>query len=234
MTWEHAICAPSEQLAYFSVGGPTGHEPEDRLTVSLEDSWFRACIADGHWGPEAAQRTVDFWSQQAQPTSRRQAVKKANSLEAQLFRAYGYPGMNADTDRPPEAAFAAIKVADGLLSVTSYGDCRLLVANQGQITYELPTQPTWLGPFSYLRLRHRQSPQRALVFKHMPLLPGDCVALFTDGLDEWNHDEQPCISSEEIATHMDDGSAREIVRSLGNLAFSHNAQDDVSLLVYQA
>ncbi len=237
-SWEKLILAPDEQTAYFSVEGPlTGHPNEDRLEVTLGHGLLRACIADGHWGDGASQQIVDFWASEDIPSDRGEAVRKVEQLEEELFRRYGKEEMdpNSEADWTPEAGFIAIAINDDdrSLSLTGYGDCRLLVVNDGVIRFELPTEQTWLGVFSRLGLRSRKPVKKALRFNNIPLLEGDYVALFSDGLDEPGHNGKASITSEEIATYFDKRPAIDTVRSLGNWAFSNNAQDDVSLLVHQ-
>lgn len=231
--WERSILAPDPQTAYFSVGGPTGHGNEDRLSVWTEQDNFKACIADGHWGDGAAQEVVDFWSNKPTPRTRNEAVERTLRLQTRLFELYGREHMDPDTDRTPEAGFVATEIAGQSLLITSYGDCRLLIVNNGQVRFKLPKAATWLGAFSHLGLRNRISVQDALVFRAVRLLDDDYVALYSDGLDEWRHDGELSLHSDEIADSFDNRPAVDIVRSLGELVFAHDPQDDVSLLVRQ-
>ena len=229
--WE-AIEAPDEHTAYFSVAGP-GHELEDRLRVELTESGLTACIADGHWGAGAAETIVAFWAEEPSPDNRDAAVAQTTRLESMLFERYGKDAMDPDNDLTPEAAFLAIAVHDQTLYLAGYGDCRLLVVNERQVGLEAPTEPTCLGAFSHLGLRGRQPINEALLFRCLPLIAGDSIALFTDGLDEWGHDGRPSLSPTEIAAQFGTNApAADIVQRFGNVAFSHNAQDDVSLLVH--
>ncbi|HTE57316.1 MAG TPA: SpoIIE family protein phosphatase [Verrucomicrobiae bacterium] len=161
-------------------------------------------------------------------------MTKVTRLQTALFERYGSEQADTPTDLTPEAAFIAVAVANSQLSVTSYGDCSLLVVNDGRIRFQLPKEATWLGAFSHAGLGNRKAVNEALIFKKVPLLPDDYIALFTDGLDEWEHDEKSSVQPEEIAALFDGSPAANVVKSLGYLAFSHNAQDDVSVLVHKA
>jgi hypothetical protein len=232
-SWEEAIHTPNAQTAYFTMGGPTGHEIEDRLTVLLTRTGLTACIADGHWGAGAAEQITDFWSEEAIPHTRDEALEKVKQLEAGLFATYRRDGIDPEADFTPEAAFIAIDIGDRLLRIAGYGDCRLHVVNDGQARFELSKEATWLGVFSHMGLRQRKSVDQALSFEQIGLVAGDYVMLFTDGLDEWGHDGVSSISTQELASTTRNVPAREAVRSLGNLAFSHGAQDDVSLFIHR-
>ena len=205
---------------------------EDRLGYLNTADGLRVCIADGHWGDGAADMIVKYWlSESTQfPLTSEKAVKATQAIEKQLDTHFGTSDMDADVDKTPEAAFIAAELTGNTLQIVSYGDCRLLVARQGKIYYQLPTKATWLGAFSHRGMRDRQPIKDALSFTSLSLLPGDVVMLFTDGIDECVY-EVPTISFDTIAEYGSTNPPSEAFDKIMNKVFAVGAQDNASLAV---
>jgi serine/threonine protein phosphatase PrpC len=223
--------------AYMSVQGlSAGHGNEDAIRAVHDSDGIRACIADGHWGDDAARQAVAFFTGAAAPASRQEAIAVAGQFEEQVYRQFGWGDMqDIKVHRTPEAAVTSIAISDSVLSIASYGDCGLLVARNQRVHYQMPQVASWLGCYSYLGLRERLPVSEAVVYKEVPLEQGDSVLLYTDGLSEWAHNEQPMITPEGLAYNMF-GSAADIATRLARMALTQGSagtEDDCTLFVYQ-
>lgn len=205
---------------------------EDRLGYLEKNSTLRICIADGHWGDDAADKIVRYWLDSAMqfPTTHAEAVSASRTIESLLFDAFGHEKMNPDHDRTPEAAFIVIELDQHQLRIISYGDCRLLVARHGAPFYQLPTVATWLGAFSQLGLRDRARIDDALVYNSLDLNPGDTIVLFTDGIDECVY-EVPTISPETVAHIASSQPPQQAFDTILKDVFAHGAEDNASLAI---
>lgn len=218
--------------AYISLAGLVKPINEDRLEYWAHDREINVCIADGHWGNDAAQQVVHYWKHNGIPRSKEAAVHKASALEQALYESFGKPVMDEEHDRTPETAFVCARIFDNKLDVIAYGDCRLLVVNNEEVRFSLPQKSTWLGAFSYLGLRKRLPARMGLVCEQISLETGDYIIVFTDGLDECIY-EKPTISHEAIAKSTELDQPKRILEELIRRAFSYGAEDNVSVLIYK-
>jgi serine/threonine protein phosphatase PrpC len=225
------IIQPNDNVAYVSDVGLVKVANEDRLDFSIKDGVLYACIADGHWGDGAAQAIIDFWTDKQMPASKDEAVREVTAIQTKLYEAYGKPEMDENVDFTPETAFVFASVQDNVLSVVSYGDCRLLIVNDA-VKFSLAQNGTWLGAFSHLGLRKRLSVDNGLVYEKVTLEKGDRVILFTDGLDECIY-EKPTISFDEIAADLKDVAPAVAIEKLLTKVYEHGAEDNVSIFVYK-
>jgi len=221
-----------DNVVYISLPGLVKPTNEDRLEYWTQDHGMSACIADGHWGDEAAQHAVSFWKDAGIPDSKEMAIQKTSELERELYTSFGKPVMDQEIDLTPETAFVGINISEDRLDIASYGDCRLLVVNGAAIKYSLEQKSTWLGAFSHLGLRSRMAVKDGLVYERLPLDKEDYVIMFTDGLDECIY-ERPTISHEEIAESFRLVQPKKILEDLVSLAFSYGAEDNISALIYK-
>ncbi len=222
----------NDSIAYISLPGLVKPTNEDRLEYWTQDHAMGACIADGHWGEEAAQQAVSFWKDNGVPDSREMAIQKTSELERKLYASFGKPIMDQEADLTPETAFIGINISGNRLDIASYGDCRLLVVSNARIKYSLEQKSTWLGAFSHLGLRGRMAVKDGLVYESVPLDEEDYVIMFTDGLDECIY-ERPTIRHEVIAESFKLVRPKKILESLVSLAFSYGAEDNISALIYK-
>ena len=208
---------------------------EDRIAVVSNSGTHRVIIADGHWGDEAADIIARFWlEQESIPTSQKEALKLTTILEKQLFDRFGQPDMDPETFRTPEASFLLFEVVENRLRIIAYGDCRLLIAREGKVSYQYTTTPTWLGAFSHVGLRDRLSLVDALYYEEVRLEAGDTVIAFTDGVDECVY-EVPTLSPEWIAQQtLTAPKISQQFQVIMDAVHQHGAEDNASLAVYRA
>jgi serine/threonine protein phosphatase PrpC len=129
---------------------------EDSVTVAMRDASTRVCVADGHWGAEAAHLSVQFWSELAVfPVDKKSSLAPTRELECALFKTLGWANMNEERDRTPESAFVALELIGVDMRFVSYGDCRIMVIRDKHIIIRNKPQQTWIGAFSFLGLRRR-------------------------------------------------------------------------------
>lgn len=224
-------------FSHFMMGTTTGlvkQTNEDAIGCLVGENSTRVCIADGHWGSQASRLIVEYWIERVNvfPKTLKQAIKETEKIEKKLFNLFGRPQMDPDKDFTPEAAFTAIEIAENKLSVASYGDCRLLVANNGITRFNLPCTTTWLGAFSHLSLRQRLPVSEATRFEKMNLGKGDFAMLFTDGVDQCVY-EKDTISFESISKQSSNGKVANIFNELMKAVFAHGAQDNASLGIFK-
>lgn len=176
------------------------------------------CLCDGHWGDQAAKLACKSILNNF-PTSKTQAIQLLESIQEALFQLQ-------TNENPPETSVVATKinVFSKVITILSYGDCRLLIVRDKKIVFSLKTRPTWLGALSHLQIRKRLSPREGIVFKKMHLQTEDRVVMFTDGVDECVY-EKPTIPHHWIATH----SQKEIFKRI----LKHGAQDNASLITFR-
>lgn len=207
---------------------------EDRIGYTSSNGTLRFCVADGHWGDGAADIIAKFWLDESTdfPEDREQAIKITSEVQSRLFKTFGKPIMDEDKDHTPEASFIAAEIHNGLLRIASYGDCRLLIVNQGSIVYEHNTLPTWLGAFSYLGLRSRLSVSTGLFYTEVKLAPDDTLMLFSDGVDECVY-EAPTISNSELAELATNSTLEAAYDAIVNKVLEHGAEDNASIALYK-
>lgn len=203
---------------------------EDRLGYRETPSGLRVCIADGHWGDEAADMIARYWLDATHdfPRTRAQAVQATEELEEKLFAAFGTDLMDAEHDKTPEAAFIFIEVKQDQVHIMSYGDCRLLIASEGKVSFQLETTATWLGAFARLGLRNRAAVKDALVFETVLLQDNDVMILYSDGIDECVY-EVPTISEAQLAAFTGHGQLSTAFDAIMDQVFAHGAEDNASL-----
>lgn len=204
---------------------------EDALGFADHNGEQIICIADGHWGHEAAALIVKSWITYVDtfPDSKEQTILHVKHLEKEIFQLFALSHMDENKDFTPEAAFVAINVHNHIMRVVAYGDCRLLVVNARRITFRLKTIATWLGVFSHLAMRKRVSIDKALIFKKIVLNEGDRIVMFTDGVDECIY-EQPTIDIDRIAKLASEAPSQAFDAILEEV-MAKGAEDNASLVI---
>ena len=221
-----------DRLVIGTITGLVKKNNEDRIGYLAHDDITRVCIADGHWGAEVAQIITKHWLEPSLdfPVSKKTAILKTGSVENEIYKAFGRLVMNPDKDFTPEASFVAVQISQKVISMASYGDCRLLIVQSGKITYEQPTTSTWLGVFSHSGLRGRLSVEEATIYKELPLENGSSVLIFTDGVDECIY-EKPTISLDTLANLANQDSPEAVFNSILDEVFAYGAEDNASLAI---
>ncbi len=207
---------------------------EDSIACYVNKKSTRICIADGHWGEEASRTIVKHWLNRRLifPGSSLQAKQETKKVENKLYKKFGKSVMDENKDFTPEASFIAIEILENNVHVVSYGDSRLLVGNNGKLKFKQECKETWLGAFSHLQLRKRMSAEKGTLFKKRKLVEGDCIFLFTDGVDQCVY-EKDTISFEKIAGLSKKANLEDIFEELFKEIFDYGAEDNASLVVFK-
>lgn len=171
---------------------------EDAVGIKTTRSSQTVCICDGHWGDQAAILVKNSILKNPFPKSKTEAISQVKLIEKKLWQKFGQEKMDPEKDFTPETSLLAIEKNGHNLNIMSYGDCRLLIIRNKKIIFRLKTNPTWLGAFSFLRLRNRLTVNKALVFKKINCKVGDIVMVFSDGVDECRY-EKPTLSYKWLA-----------------------------------
>jgi len=204
------------EIRAFTTPGLVKPVNEDILGLDCVGNELKACLCDGHWGKQAACLACQVVMKNF-PLSKKRAFSVFNQIQSELFR-------SNSTLNPPETSVLAIQIdmSKLIMTLASYGDCRLLIVRQNRILYSLPTYSTWLGALSYQIIRNRLAVKKATIFRRFRLTKGDKIYIFTDGIDECVY-ETPTIPHDWIIKH----SASAII----NRVYSHGAQDNASLII---
>lgn len=223
------------RLVIGTTAGLVKKSNEDRIGYLVHDDITRVCIVDGHWGEKAAQIIVEHWLKLRLdfPASKKTAMAETNSVEKKIFKAFGKPVMNPNKDFTPEASFIVIQIKRRDITIVSYGDCRLIITSGDKIIYEHETQQTWLGAFSALGLRNRQSVEDATLYKKLTPEKGGFTLLYTDGIDECIY-KKPTISLKAIASLANQDSSEAVFDSILEEVFAYGAKDNASLAVVES
>lgn len=204
---------------------------EDSVTVRIEERLKRICVADGHWGVDAAHQSALFWSKLASfPTDRESALSATRDLENTFLAAFGRDDMNEDEDFTPESAFIAVDLINSNMRFVSYGDCRLLVVRNKKIIIRNQPEQTWIGAFSSLGLRNRLPIDKVLEFKHHELNSGDIILIFSDGVDECVYGVAT-LTDEFLEQATTSGDLLAIHKTIIDAVVRHGAEDNASLVV---
>lgn len=222
----------SSNFIFGTTQGLVKQTNEDCIGCRVGKDQMLVCIADGHWGSETSQLIVRHWLKRKAlfPNSLKNAINKTKILENKISKIFGKPQMDPENDFTPEASFVAIKICGDILSVVAYGDCRMLVANKGNIKFCLKITNTWLGAFSHLSLRKRLSIKNAIRFKKIKVVKGDFIFLFTDGVDQCIY-EKDTISFDFIAGLSKLTDLNKVFDKLMEEVFTNGAQDNASLAI---
>lgn len=192
-----------------------------------EDGTLRISIADGHWGQEAAVECVEYWLNNPIDTNPLQSMRW---LEATLAKRFAVPLPDAETTRTPEASTLTITIhPDGRMNVVGYGDCRLSVVRDGRVMYRYNTLASWIGLFSSLGLRDRVPVDSGTVVESLPLLAGDTILLYTDGVDECVY-ETPTLDVESFAAS--DNAPVQICEEIMRAVFECGAEDNATMAIF--
>lgn len=220
----------NQNLAYHISIGLKKKVQEDVLFVDEKQDLF--VIADGHWGKEAAEIAVQFISQNPEFQTKENAIEFIKKIELELFQKFGKEEMDKDVDTPPETSILAARIISDTLHLLSYGDCYSYLVRSGEIISLNSQKPTWLGAFSYLGLRNRQSVEQSLEFKEIEIQKGDILLLMTDGITECVY-ETPTISEEDILKVIQEKTnSKQIVRELVEKAYECGGEDNIAVISY--
>lgn len=223
----------NDNLVLGTTIGLVKKSNEDALGCLSSLGNARLCIVDGHWGGEAAHIIRNYWidTDLAFPQSLAKAVRATERVEEELFGKFGKKSMDAIHDLTPEAAFVSVELSQNTMSIVSYGDCRLLLIRNQEVTFELKTRETWLGAFSRLGLRQRLSVKKAVIFDNISILSGDLIILFSDGVDQCVYGK-PTISNKRILElEGRNKKISELFNALIDEVFLNGAEDNASLIV---
>lgn len=217
-----------------TTAGLVKQNNEDHIGCSINKDFIRICIADGHWGDDASRLIVNHWLKDKVifPKSSIQAVRETKIIENKLFNIFGKFRMDPDNDFTPEASFIAVEIIGDKLSIVSYGDCRLLIANNGITKFHLEGNSTWLGAFSHLHLRKRLSVNQVTKFLQIQCGKDDFVFLFTDGVDQCVY-EKDTISFDFISSQSKNIDLSKTFDKLISEVFANGAQDNASLGIFR-
>lgn len=207
---------------------------EDSIGYFANETLKRICIADGHWGDQASRTAVRYWTDEERefPTTLSSAISRTQELEEMIYTEFGKPSMNENSDFTPETSFTCIEILDNNVTIISYGDTRLLIANNGTLKYKQATHETWLGAFSYLELRNRMPAEQATTFTKIQLDQNDYIFLFTDGVDQCVY-EKDTIPLEKIVELSKQQHLGRIFNTLFQEIFKNGAEDNASLAVFR-
>ncbi|MCC6639243.1 SpoIIE family protein phosphatase [Candidatus Falkowbacteria bacterium] len=224
----------NDSLVMGSTNGLKKQINEDSVGYCITKKSLRICIADGHWGTQASKFiTKSLLNPMFHfPVTKIQSRQITEKLEHMLYKKLKKHMMDEEKNFSPEASFIAIEISNNTLLVTSYGDCRMLVANKGKLKFQIKMTRTWLGVFSYLGLRKRISVKNAIQFKKIKLKKNDIVILFTDGVDECIY-EKPTISFKKIALYSNNSTPHATFNFIFKKIFEYGAEDNASLVIYQ-
>lgn len=217
-----------------TTAGLVKQNNEDSIGCFINKDFIRICIADGHWGDDASRLIVNHWLKNKVifPNSLIAATRETKTIENKLFNIFGKPRMDPNKDFTPEASFIAIEIIGDKLSIVSYGDCRLLIANNGVNKFHLEGNSTWLGTFSHLHLRKRLSVNQATIFFKMQCGKDDILFIFTDGVDQCIY-EKNTISFDFISSQSKKIDLAVTFDKLISEVFTNGAQDNASLGIFR-
>lgn len=220
-----------DKIAIASTTGLQKMINEDAVGFKMTDTRTLVCLCDGHWGDFAAKFVQNKILSKPFPKSKKEAVWDLKIIENQLWEKFGTENMDQNKDLTPETSLVAVEKIENIISIMSYGDCRLIVCRKGQQIFKLKTIPTWLGAFSFLRLRNRISIEKALIFKKIICQPGDIVMLFSDGVDECKY-EVKTISTHWLANQTKESiKLRKIALNIFKAIEQIGAEDNASLAI---
>lgn len=228
------------EIALGSTNGLKKKVNEDFVEVTKVGDTTRVALADGHWGPEAAQIATELASEAPEPANESLIAE----IENALYEEFGQETMDENDDLTPETSLLVFEIDRGQkLNLANYGDCRLLIIRQNKLLYQMETQPTWLGAFSKLGLRHRLPVAEATLSKTLDLQKGDLILAFTDGVDECVY-QVPTLSVQDLIEATQANSAPEnesesetqlttsqIFTNIMTKVMIHGAEDNASLVV---
>lgn len=224
----------SSNLVIGTTVGLVKQHNEDSVGCVFNKGFIKICIADGHWGIKTSRLIVNHWlkSKISFPNTSVEAIRETKRIENKLFKIFGKSRMDPSRDFTPEASFIAIQIIKDRLSIVGYGDCRLLIANNGALKFNAEVNDTWLGAFSHLQLRKRLSVDQATKFKKIQMIKGDSVFLFTDGIDQCVY-EKNTISFDFISGQSKLNDLSKIFDKLIEEVFANGAQDNASLAIFR-
>lgn len=223
----------SKNIALATSKGLVKTTNEDAIGIHVFRRKTRICICDGHWGAKAAILAKSgILNTKSFPTNNFKAINLVENIQSRLFKKFGQAKMDPEKDFTPETSLLAMEINSSLeLNIFSYGDCRAMITRNGKIRYKHKMHKTWLGVFSFLKLRNRSSAKKATVFKHLVCKPNDQILLFTDGVDECKY-EHLTISSLWLAKQSFENSNLEtIVNKIFNKIEKLGAEDNASIAI---
>jgi len=226
-------CIVNDSFGLCTTNGLVKTVNEDRIGYKNQGDSLRICIADGHWGQQAAEVIAEQWLRVDLPQEFSEAVELAKRTERSLYESFGSLNMDESRDFTPEASFVAVKIRGNEVDIVGYGDCRLAIIREGRAYSQLPTKATWLGAFSYLGLRNRIPVETGLILEHWRLVPGDQLILFTDGVDECVY-EKPTISMAELAGLAHQEKLSQSVDAVLAKIMACGAEDNASFAIFRA
>jgi len=218
-----------DKLITGITAGLLKNNNEDVVSFNVNKSNIKICLCDGHWGDFAAKYVNNYILNTSFPKSFNEAVEFMRAIEHKLWKKLGKEIMDPEQDFTPETGFIAIEKTDNLISILAYGDCRLIIIRNGRVIYRLDTYETWIGAFSYLKLRNRLPIQEALIYKNIACKHGDIVMLYSDGIDECRYNMQT-LSSEWLVHQINSSiDLKSIANNIFEGVKNHGAEDNASL-----
>jgi len=222
------------KLILGSTNGLKKERNEDAIGYFNNTNTTRLCVADGHWGSSASRFIVKHWLNPLLkfPTNVNESRRETKKVEYLLYKKFGKSKMNEEKDFTPESSFVVAEISDNYVRIVSYGDCRMLIANNGELKFNMKVTDTWIGAFSHLGLRRRISTEKATLFKKLKLTKNDYIFLFTDGVDQCIY-EKNTISLKEIALSSRNNSVGDAFNIIFKKVFNYGAEDNASLALYK-
>lgn len=217
------------EIATASAIGLQKSTNEDVIGFKATDTGAIICLCDGHWGDFTAKFVKSKILSKPFPKSKKEAVRDLKKIEHQLWEKFGTENMDQNKDLTPETSLVAIEKIENTISIVSYGDCRMIICRKGQQIFKLKTTSTWLGAFSFLKLRNRIPIEKALIFKKIICQPEDVVMLFSDGIDECKY-EKMTISFKWLADQTKGNlNLKKIIQNIFDMIEQNGAEDNASL-----
>jgi serine/threonine protein phosphatase PrpC len=205
---------------------------EDSLKIKSNKNRLQICLADGHWGKEAALMATDFLIKTSKGQEEILAKKLVTDLQKKIYQRFGKIDMNPNKDFTSETSLISVVVDRSINRLTffNYGDCRLHIYRNGKLFFKMKNNSTWLGVFSQLGLRKRLSVEQGLIFDTVELKKDDIVFIFTDGVDECIY-ETPTLDNSIFEKSLEKHNVESIFDFIFNKVFYYGAEDNASLVV---
>ncbi|MDX9970729.1 MAG: hypothetical protein RBS56_02370 [Candidatus Gracilibacteria bacterium] len=228
---------PSKKLLLGTTTGLKKRINEDQIDFKPTTNGFRVCISDGHWGKKTAEMINTFFIKKMKnfPNDFESGLCAVKKLETDIFKKFGRKNMNPNKDFTPEASFLSFEILNKpnhtVISLLGYGDCGLIISENGKLIFDLPMNESWIGCFSHLGLRGRKDLSECLIFKKIQLKKNQKILAFTDGIDHCIY-EKLTINHEKLA-RMINHSIKKAFTIIFKKVENMGAEDNASLALYK-
>lgn len=225
-----------KDLVIATTSGLIKEINEDKINYERLENSIRICICDGHWGEIAAEMTNKMILQvKVFPNNKHEAVDLLEKIELELWKKLGKENMDAEKDLTSETSVVSIEIdSDNNLRIISYGDSRLMITNKEKIVFKLKLLKTWLGAFSFKKLRGRLLISKALQFKKIKRNKEDLIWMFTDGIDECLYEKETISTNDLLRFTKKDTNLKNIADNVFKEVEKFGAEDNASLALIRA